>query len=258
MAACIYSPLIKNPRRVSNDFMYVADMLTTLAGAAGITINGKSLDGVNQWDTISSGAPSPRREILYNIETRSGYSAVLKDGWKLINGSETIEMGWIGSTGFDNANVSFKSYFKDIIESEAAKSLPELDAEFITLLRDEATIKCYGNKNYLNVKTTAPRLFNVINDPCETNDLADTHVSKVDFLLTRLNKHFADMLPSRAKPLDPKCNPENFNYTWSWWQEDELEPEEESRNLRIYALSLFIVVAILGISYITVRYWKKC
>ncbi|MCZ8041975.1 MAG: arylsulfatase [Beijerinckiaceae bacterium] len=62
--------------------MHVVDMLPTLAGRAGASLSGtKPLDGVDVWQTLSQGAPSPRTEIVYTVEM---FRAALRQGdWKL-------------------------------------------------------------------------------------------------------------------------------------------------------------------------------
>ncbi|MBL8580370.1 MAG: arylsulfatase [Mesorhizobium sp.] len=63
--------------------MHVVDMLPTLAGLAGARVDGgKTLDGMDVWQTISEGKASPRHEIVYNIEPFRG--GVRIDDWKLI------------------------------------------------------------------------------------------------------------------------------------------------------------------------------
>jgi arylsulfatase A-like enzyme len=63
--------------------MHVVDMYSTLTQLAGADVSkAKPLDGIDVWSTISSGAPSPRREIVYNIEPFRG--GVRIDDWKLI------------------------------------------------------------------------------------------------------------------------------------------------------------------------------
>ncbi len=54
--------------------------LATLAGAS--TAKCKPLDGLNVWDAMAEGKPSPRTEIVYNIEPFRG--AVRQGDWKLI------------------------------------------------------------------------------------------------------------------------------------------------------------------------------
>jgi len=63
--------------------IHVVDMFPTLAKLAGAPLGkGKPLDGLDIWSTISQGAPSPRNELVYNIEPFRGG---LREGdWKLI------------------------------------------------------------------------------------------------------------------------------------------------------------------------------
>jgi arylsulfatase A-like enzyme len=66
-----------------NGLIHAVDLFPTLAALAGAsTAKSKPLDGVDVWDTISQGKPSPRTEIVYNIEPFRG--AVRQGDWKLI------------------------------------------------------------------------------------------------------------------------------------------------------------------------------
>jgi arylsulfatase A-like enzyme len=59
------------------------DLFTTFAAIAGASTEGcKPLDGIDVWPTVSSGADSPREEIVYNVEPFRG--AVRQGDWKLI------------------------------------------------------------------------------------------------------------------------------------------------------------------------------
>lgn len=211
MAACIYSPLIKNPRRVSDDLISVTDLLPTLAAAAGIKITDSSIDGLNVWDSISKGAPSPRKEMLYNIEQVLGYSAVVNDGWKIVNGSEDINNAvWMGASGSDFLELGLESYAKTIFESESSKFLPELNLETIKSMRERATVSCDNTAIHCN-PLKAPCLFNIIEDPCEMNNLAATHPDKLNFMLTRLEHHLRNLVPTRRRFTDDNCDPKFFN-----------------------------------------------
>jgi arylsulfatase A-like enzyme len=71
------------PGSTVEGMIHVVDMYPTLAGlAGGPTGRSKPLDGLNVWPTISEGKPSPRTEIVYNVEP---FRAGIREGdWKLI------------------------------------------------------------------------------------------------------------------------------------------------------------------------------
>jgi arylsulfatase B len=68
---------------VVNQPVHIVDMYPTLAGLARAPLGKhKPLDGLDMWPTWSQGKPSPRTEVVYNIEP---FRAALRKGaWKLI------------------------------------------------------------------------------------------------------------------------------------------------------------------------------
>ena len=66
-----------------NEMIHTVDLYPTLVDLAGGKLDkNKPLDGMDVWDTISEGKPSPRTEIVYNIEP---FRAAIRQGdWKLI------------------------------------------------------------------------------------------------------------------------------------------------------------------------------
>jgi arylsulfatase A-like enzyme len=68
---------------VVDGLMHVVDMYPTIAHLTGARPKTeKPLDGVNVWDSIRQGSPSPRTEIIYNVEPfRAG---VRQGDWKLV------------------------------------------------------------------------------------------------------------------------------------------------------------------------------
>lgn len=68
---------------IVDGMIHLVDIYLTLAGLAGGRLNkNKPLDGLDVWPTISEGKPSPRHEIVYNVEP---YRAGLReDNWKLV------------------------------------------------------------------------------------------------------------------------------------------------------------------------------
>ncbi len=63
--------------------IHAVDIYPTIAALAGAsTTKCKPLDGVNVWETIAQNSPSPRNEIVYNVEP---FRAAIRQGdWKLI------------------------------------------------------------------------------------------------------------------------------------------------------------------------------
>ncbi len=63
--------------------VHVVDMYPTLAAIVGATLDkNQPLDGINLWPSLSEGKPTPRTEVVYNVDPMGG--AVRRDNWKLV------------------------------------------------------------------------------------------------------------------------------------------------------------------------------
>jgi len=71
------------PGKIVDEMIHEVDLYPTLLGLAGANAaGGKPLDGLDVWGTISEGKPSPRTEIVYDIQP---FRAGLRQGdWKLV------------------------------------------------------------------------------------------------------------------------------------------------------------------------------
>ena len=71
------------PGITADGMIHVVDMYPTIAGLAGASTNKcLPLDGLDVWESISEGKPSPRTEVVYNVEP---FRAGIRQGdWKLI------------------------------------------------------------------------------------------------------------------------------------------------------------------------------
>ena len=82
----IHSPLLVDTGRVSEELMHVTDWLPTLYHVAGGDIDDiqAKLDGYNMWNMLSFSKPSPRREVLHNIDPVTKNAAIRMGKYKLI------------------------------------------------------------------------------------------------------------------------------------------------------------------------------
>lgn len=116
-------------------------------------------DGYNVWETLSNKAPSPRSEILLNIDPICNVSAIRVGNFKVIQGTmyEGKWDGWYGPSGRENSSVAeiFKKKFS---------RLPARDSEILCGEKPKNATPCYPAKS--------PCLFDVKADPCEFNNLA--------------------------------------------------------------------------------------
>jgi len=71
------------PASVVDQPIHIVDMYASLVGLAGGSLSkGKPLDGMDVWAAIGEGKPSPRDEVIYDIEPFR--AAVRKGDWKLV------------------------------------------------------------------------------------------------------------------------------------------------------------------------------
>lgn len=90
--AAIYSPFLKEKNYVNKQIIHITDILPTLYKAAGGNLNDLgTLDGVNQWDTLSLNKSSSRSEILLSINEVDNASAIITNNgkYKYIQGGST-------------------------------------------------------------------------------------------------------------------------------------------------------------------------
>jgi arylsulfatase A-like enzyme len=120
------------------EVIHVVDMFPTLAALAGVNASkGKPLDGLNVWPTLSEGKPSPRTEVVYNIEPFRG--GLRMGDWKLIWRTplpSALELYNIAQDPYEKTNLADRNPQKvaelqkriEELAKQSAKSLFLLDA----------------------------------------------------------------------------------------------------------------------------------
>ncbi|CAH1251943.1 ARSJ [Branchiostoma lanceolatum] len=199
----VHSPLIKQPKRTTHELLHVCDLLPTIyALAGGDSTELKNLDGTNVWETISRGVESPRVEVLHNIDPKRKTAALRYGDYKIILG-EAYKGAWDGWYPPEGVTTN---------RSEETNHAPRWSGPL--------KIKC-GEKP-ANASTNCkprdnPCVFNIKEDPCEFNNIADWNQPLLNFLMGRLEAYSATAVPIRNQPTDPRGNPKYHGGVWSPW-----------------------------------------
>jgi len=88
----VHSKLLKQKGRVSTEMIDATDWLPTFYHLGGGDVNQiqETIDGMNVWDTISEEKPSPRTEILHNIDPIRKFAAIRVNNYKLIVNQDAV------------------------------------------------------------------------------------------------------------------------------------------------------------------------
>ncbi|KAL1421917.1 hypothetical protein MTO96_022626 [Rhipicephalus appendiculatus] len=205
--------------------MHVTDWLPTLysVGGGDVRALGK-LDGFDMWRYLSQGIGSPRVEMLYNIDNRFMNASALRLGrYKLVlDATRYMNERYLRPGGSRPHN----DLDKLLARSTAAKVLRGFykkdRLKFPKDWRERATLKCGLPDNGQFYPNDAVHLFDIMEDPCELNNLASSHPEVVTFLKMRIAAYQAEAMPVQHKPKDPAGFPEKHNGTWAPWGWDDV------------------------------------
>lgn len=229
----VYSPLIKASQRVYNGYIHTADMLPTLASAAGIEID--NVEGYDQWNVLVNGGASPRNEIVSVLDNIVGFSGIISGRWKFVNGTNENGMYDSDVGEIQEFPLSTASYASFVLNSRVGRALSEHNTKIgkanltplkITNLRKKLAILCNAADNpKIECKPLiAPCLFDILADPCELKNIASIYPATVEKLRQRMVDLARTAAPTKRKFVnDPRSDPALHMGTWSWWVADNAE-----------------------------------
>ncbi|KAF4517482.1 hypothetical protein B566_EDAN004521 [Ephemera danica] len=212
-SAFIWSTMLQNTPRVSNQFFHVQDWLPTLFSAAegpiaNYTNTRLPLDGKDGWATLNDPKETFRNEILDIIDDKDDFYSFRQGKWKIVY-------------DYDIASVQ---------NSKAAQAISRTTAplpanETIIKLRNDAILpacpenppgpECNpvpGNKTIC--------LFDMEKDHCEQTNLYGSVDAETKRKIENAFQKFRNsMAPSRTVKEDPKAFPSNWNNLWVPWKD---------------------------------------
>jgi hypothetical protein len=192
------------------------------------------IDGINQWPALRQDKNDDRRNgTLLNVGQLDLMEAIVDGKYKLIRSTNHngIYDGFYGEGGrsspnppYNDTGVITSPVSKAIIALNINSSATELQLrEKIRRIRLDATVVCEENKRHYigGPYCHSYCLFDLEEDPCETNNLISTYPHVAESLMKKLQQFKKEMVPELTKPVDRASNPRFFNSTLVCWLDDE-------------------------------------
>ncbi|KAK8780127.1 hypothetical protein V5799_018532 [Amblyomma americanum] len=202
--------------------MHITDWFATLYNIAGGDVAKLGeLDGVDMWHHLSTGGESPRTDMLYNIdpvEPESLVAALRDSRYKLVLDKSGENNGRYRTPGNRHPVKNLDELLAQSTAAAALRNLYKTDhLKFPRGWRQRATLTC-GQRTRNNFSPNNTEfLFDIVKDPCELNNLADSLPGVVSSLKKRLDAYRAVAKRSLLYPIDPASFPEYHNGTWAPW-----------------------------------------
>ena len=134
--------------RIVDELFHIVDLYPTFLNLAGGSLDQPlPLDGLDAWPTIAEGKPSPRTEILHNLEPRR--AAIRRGNWKLIRSKRISDKSWTSEL----FNIADDPYEKTNLANKRLDKLEELSYRLGYYAAQAAPAKTSGPKKPPGFKT---------------------------------------------------------------------------------------------------------
>lgn len=183
----------------SVEHMRWLDTLRSGTPAGGDVPFNSAVDGVSVWPTLSAGAPSPRKSVVFYaspLDRSTVTGAYIQWPWKLIEGNDDFGL-MEGNDWFLTPGLSFSMNF---------------------------TTNCpFPPPAKACDPTSAPCLFNLETDPCEHVSVAGSQPAVLAELRAAIRDIQQSSSPDRSQgEQDPKCLPSTPRHNGSWYPCDSV------------------------------------
>eukprot|EP00057_Strongylocentrotus_purpuratus_P032679 XP_788463.2 PREDICTED: arylsulfatase B isoform X2 [Strongylocentrotus purpuratus] len=196
---------------VSKHFMHISDWFPTLIeGVAGGNTAGLALDSYNMWNSITKGTPSPRKELLHNIDPYIRADHPFGYGY-----DEETDMIYPLSGLYPKMAAEFSTDMRAAIRVGEWKLLTGFPGRSGWYPPPEWNIHPIDPVEAANKVTW---LFNITADPCEKNDLSYQHPEVVTELVGRLEAYYKTSVPVRFPNQTVKADPALHHGVWGPWE----------------------------------------
>ncbi|KAK7086018.1 hypothetical protein SK128_026978 [Halocaridina rubra] len=192
-AAFIHSPLLPQHGFISNKLIHITDWFSTFASLGG-AMAPSDTDGYDQWEAITTSAPSPRKEMIYNIDITDEINAGVRYGdYKLLVG-DPGPGDWTPPPEGVRSDVKHNSEGSenDIINA-ADTSIKYIDSK---MLQEKNKFKTSNQKSFIRAKRakTGPFIMNAQLDSEETEQVEDdTYIIRDSYLDMDTNYKWNEM-----------------------------------------------------------------
>lgn len=221
--AIIWSPSLSGTQgRDYSNIFHISDWLPTLYQLAGGDPSDLGdIDGISQLEALRDGTEAPRKEVLINIDPIDNVTAIIEGHFKLVSG--TVKGGALDDWFQIPGNVAWNTdRTRHECETSVAAKVLRNSGHDVTCGSGQGSyavpVKC-GRRDTSKpcTPTLAPCLFDLSEDPCEYNNVAEQHSEVVRRLLKKLAVYKATSWSPGNVPEDPRAHPALHNGAWVSW-----------------------------------------
>ncbi|XP_049513041.1 arylsulfatase B, partial [Dermacentor silvarum] len=222
-------------RPPSQQMLHMVDWAPTLYAAAGGDVSDLGdVDGRDLWRALTTGTGEGRDEVLLELEGEQGTSALISGRYKLVerpNGpKDEAHDGRVAPTPGEPPD---DLDLDDLMRSSAAwkalqgaLSATNSSSTWTSPRRNwrlEATVHCGGNAESADAASNfdpydSVFVFDVVDDPCETKNLASSDPELRERLLRKLAGYRESLSPTYgSNKSDERGYPEHHHCLWAPW-----------------------------------------